>query len=75
MSIARRDIDDQRDAVSNLTMDCHSRRIQLYVEDGRLRWKAPRGAMSVELLKRIKALEPDLVVHVGALQDIEEQGV
>ncbi len=75
MSIARRDIDDQRDAVSNLTMDCHSRRIQLYVEDGRLRWKAPRGAMTVELLKRIKALEPDLVVHVGALQDIEEQEV
>ncbi len=73
MSIARRDIDDQRDAISDVTMDFHSRRIQLYVEDGRLRWKAPRGSMSVDLLKRIKALEPDLVVHVGALQDIEEQ--
>ncbi len=59
--------------IADVTMDCHSRRIQLYVEDGRLRWHAPRGAMSVELLKRIKALEPDLVVHVGALQDIEEQ--
>ncbi len=58
--------------VSDVTMDCYSRRIQLYVEDGRLRWKAPRGAMTVELLKRIKALEPDLVVHISALQDIEE---
>ncbi len=65
---------DLLNAVADVTMDCHSRRIQLYVEDGRLRWKAPRGAMSVELLKRIKALEPDLVVHVGALQNIEEQG-
>ncbi len=61
--------------IADVTMDCHSRRIHLYVEDGRLRWKAPRGSMTVELLKRIKALEPDLVVHVGALQDIEEQGV
>ncbi len=59
--------------IADVTMDCHSRRIQLYVEDGRLRWHAPRGAMTVELLKRIKVLEPDLVVHVSALQDIEEQ--
>ncbi len=62
-------------SLADVTMDCHSRRIQLYVEDGRLRWKAPRGSMTVELLKRIKALEPDLVVHVSALQDIEEQEV
>ncbi len=66
---------DTTHQVADVTMDCHSRRIQLYVEEGRLRWHAPRGAMSVDLLKRIKALEPDLVVHVGALQDIEEQGV
>ncbi len=59
--------------IADVTMDCHSRRIQLYVEAGRLRWRAPRGAMTVELLKRIKVLEPDLVVHVSALQDIEEQ--
>ncbi len=74
MSIARRDIDDQRDAISDVTMDCHSRRIQLYVEDGRLRWQAPRGAMSVDLLKRLKALEPELIAHLGALQDADGQG-
>ncbi len=60
--------------IANVTMDCHSRCIQLYVEDGRLRWKAPRGAMTVELLKRIKALEPTLIAHLRALQDAEELG-
>ncbi len=68
------DVPTQRDAISELTMDLHSRRIALWVEDGRLRWKAPRGAMSVDLLKRLKALEPELIAHIGALQDADGQG-
>ncbi len=58
---------------ADLLAGLHARGVVLWVEGGRLRWHAPQGAMTVELLKRIKALEPDLVVHVSALQDIEEQ--
>lgn len=64
----------QRNALCDLTMDLHSRRIALWVEDSWLRWKVPRGAMSVDLLKRLKALEPELIAHLGALQDAEGQG-
>ncbi len=60
------DVPAERNALSDLTMDLHSRRIQVWVEDGRLRWSAPHGAMTVPLLTRVKALEWDLAALLAA---------
>ena len=41
--------------------ECRDRGIDLRAERGQVRWKAKNGAMTVELLRRIKAREAELV--------------
>ncbi len=65
----RRSLEDATGLLDGVMTDCQRRQILLQIAEGRLRWKAPRGAMTVDLLKRIKALEPELIVHLGAQQD------
>ncbi len=46
---------------ADLLAGLHARGVVLWVEGGRLRWHALRGAMTVPFLTRVKALEWDLI--------------
>ncbi len=59
---------------TDLLAGLRARGVVLWLEDGRLRWRAPRGAMTVLFLTRVKALEWDLIAllageNTGVLSD------
>lgn len=51
---------------TDLLAGLRARGVVLWLEDGRLRWRAPRGAMTVPLLTRVKSLEGDLITLLAA---------
>lgn len=44
---------------------CRDRGIELRLEGGQIRWRAPSGAMTVDLLRQIKARTDQLKVALG----------
>ncbi len=51
---------------TDLLAGLRARGVVLWIGGGRLRWRAPRGAMTVPLLTRVKSLEWDLVALLAA---------
>ncbi len=51
---------------TDLLAGLRARGVVLWLEGGRLRWRAPRGAMTVPLLTRVKSLEWDLIALLAA---------
>ncbi len=56
------------DTPADLVVECQRRQIALWVDGGRLRHRAPTGAMNVDLLRRLKAQEGQLVSHLSELR-------
>ncbi len=45
------------------------RQILLYLEDGKLKFKAPQGAMDPEFIARLKAVKPELMTLLAELEN------
>lgn len=58
-------------AVEQLIVDLHAHQVQLWVEDGRLRYKAPQGAITPTLREAMVANKDALLAH--ALQATAQQ--
>ena len=52
----------------SLIVRLNDRGVQLRVEGGRIRWKASDGAMTISLIREIKAHEAELVAILGELE-------
>ena len=54
---------------ASLLCELRTRGVRLIVEAGRLRWTAPAGTMSADLLRRSQAHKPGLMVLLGAEEE------
>ncbi|WP_103863499.1 hybrid non-ribosomal peptide synthetase/type I polyketide synthase [Aquimarina sp. I32.4] len=52
---------DSQKICSSIIETCKTKEIQLYVADGALKFKAPKGAMTKEILEKLKANKPALI--------------
>jgi hypothetical protein len=64
------------DPVRALCTDLFARGVQLRLEDGRIRWTAKTGRMTIDLVRRIKAHEAELVATLSgpAWATTEQEG-
>ncbi|WIX32330.1 amino acid adenylation domain-containing protein [Salinicola sp. JS01] len=51
-------------SLGELLETCHSRRIELWSEEGRLRYRAPQGALDADLAERLRAEREALLEHL-----------
>ena len=51
-----------------LTDELRERGVVLYLEGQTVRWRAPQGAMSLALIRRIKALDAELRWYLAAME-------